>query len=166
MRGGLFDRIQLIQGDNAVRWTDKQHRRLRILATADAPSFTELDQFKIPADSGFDPAAPFRIQLLAQRVVGAVEKTFLTFDLGYALPKRYLLPVATAPPPIVTDLSAETAAKAALWQRIWRDRTIEIGILCAMLLTLTGIFFQFHATANPRTFCWVRVSFLTVSSFY
>jgi len=93
VRGGIFDRIQLIQGDNSVRFFDKQQRRLGDLATPDAPSFTELDIFKIPADSEFDPAEPFRLQLLVQRAVGAVEKTFLTFDLGYKLPEQYLLPL-------------------------------------------------------------------------
>ena len=53
VRGGIFDRIQLIQGDTAVRFNDKQHRRLGKLATDDAPSFSELDIFRVPADSGF-----------------------------------------------------------------------------------------------------------------
>lgn len=163
VRGGLFDRIQLIQGDNAVRWNDKQNRRVRALAAPDSPSFQELDLFRIPAKSDFDPTQPFRIQLLTQRAVGAVEKAFLTFDLGYALPERYLLPV-TAPPSIVEDASAEAAAKAALWQRIWRDRTVEIGVLGVMLLVLTGIFFfQFQATANERVFYWLRIGYLTMS---
>lgn len=167
VRGGLFDRIQLIQGDDAVRWSDKQHKRLRVLATPDAPSFTELDLFKIPVDSGFDPAQTFRIQLLAQRAIGAVEKTFLTFDLGYALPEQYLLPLPLASPVLVDDASAEAAAKTALWQRIWRDRMVEIAILGVMLLVLTGIFFfQFQATANPRVFYWVRMSFLTMTLFF
>jgi NosR/NirI family nitrous oxide reductase transcriptional regulator len=165
VRGGLFDRIQLIQGDNAVRWTDKQNRRLRALAPDDSPSFQELDLFKIPADSGFDATQPFRIQLLAQRAVGAVEKTFLTFDLGYALPDQYLLPVAA--PEVIDDAGAEAAAKAALWQRIWRDRMIEIGLLGVMLFVLTGIFFfQFQATRNPRLFYWIRISYLTCSLFF
>lgn len=165
VRGGLFDRIQLIQGDNAVRWTDKQHRRLRALDTVDSPSFTELDLYKIPRDAGFDPAKPFRVQLLAQRAVGAVEKTFLTFDLGYGLPEHYLVPVAA--PVLVDDSVAEAAAKTALWQRIWRDRTIEIGVLGVMLLVLTAVFFfQFQATANPRVFYWFRVGYLTMSLFF
>ena len=165
VRGGLFDRIQLIQGDDAVRWTDKQHKRLRTLVPADAPSFAELDLFRIPADSGFDPAEPFRVQLLAQRAIGAVEKTFLTFDLGYDLPESYLLPLPA--PALVDDASAEAAAKTALWQRIWRDRMFEIAGLGVMLFVLTGIFFfQFQATANPRVFYWVRISFLTFSLFF
>ncbi|AXI53602.1 regulatory protein NosR [Sulfitobacter sp. JL08] len=167
VRGGIFDRIQMIQGDNSVRFFDKQQRRLGSLAAPDAPSFTELDIFKIPADAEFDPTEPFRLQLLVQRAIGAVEKTFLTFDLGYTLPKRYLLPLPATAAPLVEDASAEAAAKAALWQRIWRDRIVEIVILGVMLLTLTGIFFfQFQATANPRVFYWVRIGFLTMSLFF
>ena len=163
VRGGIFDRIQLIQGDASVRFFDKQHKRLGELATADSPSFAELDLFKIPADAEFDPAEPFRLQLLVQRSVGALERTFLTFDLGYNLPEQFLLPAAPAPK-VVEDDTGEAAAKAALWQRIWKDRTLEIGVLGVMLLVLTGVFFfQFQATVNARTFYWFRIGYLTVT---
>ncbi|SEK03010.1 NosR/NirI family transcriptional regulator, nitrous oxide reductase regulator [Cribrihabitans marinus] len=162
VRGGIFDRIQLIQGDRSVRFFDRQHRRLGALATADSPSFTELDLFKIPAGAEFDPAEPFRLQLLVQRAVGAVEKVFLTFDLDYRLPESYLKPLAA--PQVVDDASAESAAKTALWQRIWRDRTVEIAGLGVMLAVLTAtFFFQFQATMNARVFFWFRMSFLTAS---
>ncbi|MCE8509173.1 regulatory protein NosR [Ruegeria pomeroyi] len=165
VRGGIFDRIQLIQGDSAVRFFDRQQRRLGAVAAEDAPGFTELDLFKIPADAEFDPAAPFRLQLLVQRAVGAVEKSFLTFDLGYRLPERFLLPAAA--PVVVEDAGDEAAAKAALWQRIWKDRTVEIGILSAMLLLLTAtFFFQFQATMNARVFYWFRIAYLTATLFF
>ncbi|WP_171177237.1 NosR/NirI family protein [Ruegeria sp. HKCCD8929] len=165
VRGGIFDRIQLIQGDRSVRFFDRQQRRLGEVAAPDAPSFTELDIFRIPADSEFDPAEPFRLQLLVQRAVGAVEKTFLTFDLGYKLPENYLLPLAA--PAVVEDATDEAAAKAALWQRIWKDRTVEIGVLGVMLLVLTGtFFFQFQATANARFFYWFRIGYLTLTLFF
>ena len=160
VRGGIFDRIKLIQGENSVRFFDKQQKRLGDLVTGDAPSFTELDLFKIPADAEFDPAEPFRLQLLVQRAVGAVEKTFITFDLGYILPEQYLVPLQAAA--VVDESAEEAAAKAALWQRIWRDRTVEIGVLSAMLLVLTGVFFfQMQATRNARAFYWFRIGFLT-----
>ncbi|MFV0361374.1 4Fe-4S binding protein [Tropicimonas sp.] len=163
VRGGIFDRIQLIEGDQSVRFTDKQHRRLGSLATPDAPSFTEVDIFRIPAEADFDPAEPFRLQLLVQRAIGAVEKTFLTFDLDYQLPERYLLPLAPAPQAVATD-DDEAAAKTALWQRIWRDRTTEIAVLGGMLLVLTTtFFFQFQATANERVFYWFRIGYLTMT---
>ncbi|WP_027245791.1 NosR/NirI family protein [Leisingera daeponensis] len=163
VRGGIFDRVQLIQGDASVRFFDRQHKRLGSLATADSPSFAELDLFKIPADAEFDPAEPFRLQLLVQRSVGALERAFLTFDLGYKLPEQYLLPAAPAPK-VVEDDTSEAAAKAALWQRIWKDRTVEIGVLAVMLVVLTGVFFfQFQATVNARTFYWFRIGYLTVT---
>lgn len=166
VRGGIFDRIHLIQGENSVRFFDKMHKRLGDLATPDAPSFTELDLFKIPAKTEFDPAEPFRLQLLVQRAVGAVEKEFITFDLGYRLPDSYLLPVKVAPV-VIDDSAEEAAAKAALWQRIWRDRTVEIGVLGAMLLVLTGVFFfQMQATRHARAFYWFRIGFLTFSLFF
>ena len=165
VRGGIFDRIQLIQGDRSVRFFDRQQRRLGDLATDDSPSFAELDIFKIPADAEFDPAEPFRLQLLAQRAVGAVEKTFLTFDLGYKLPEKYLLPLQAAAP--VDHTEEEAAAKAALWQRIWRDRSVQIGILAAMLLVQTGVFFfQMQATRHARAFYWFRIGFLTFTLFF
>lgn len=162
VRGGIFDRIQLIQGDNSVRFFDKQHKRMGDLATPDAPSFTELDIFKIPADAEFDPAKPFRLQLLVQRAVGAVQKVFLTFDLGYRLPDYYLLPIKAVAP--VDDSAEEAAAKAALWQRIWKDRTVEIGVLLAMLFVVTLVFFfQMQATKHVRAFYWFRIGFLTLT---
>ncbi|WP_068116839.1 NosR/NirI family protein [Tropicimonas marinistellae] len=162
VRGGIFDRIQLIQGDTSVRFFDKQHKRLGDLAAPDGPSFTELDIFRIPADAGFDPAEPFRLQLLVQRAVGAVEKTFLTFDLGYKLPERFLVPLPT--PRIVDNADDEASAKSALWQRIWKDKIPEIAVLGAMLLVLTAtFFFQFQATMNARVFYWFRIGFLTMS---
>lgn len=162
VRGGIFDRFHLIQADNNVRFFDRLHRRLGRLAPVDAPSFNELDLFKIPANSGFDPAQPFRLQLLANRAVGAVDKAFLTFDLGYSLPEKYLVPLAVAAP--VDEIAEENAAKAALWKRIWRDRQVEIGVLGVMLLILTaGFFFQFQLTRRPRVFYWFRIGFLTVT---
>lgn len=166
VRGGIFDRIHLIQGDTSARFFDKQHRRVGGLATSDSPSFTETDLFKIPAEADFNPAEPFRLQLLVQRAVGAVEKTFLTFDLDYKLPQDYLLPVA-APAPVLNDVDDEAAAKSQLWKRIWKDKTVEIGILGAMLLVLTAtFFFQFQATVNARVFFWFRMGFLTFTLFF
>ncbi|WP_338547863.1 4Fe-4S binding protein [Roseovarius phycicola] len=161
VRGGIFDRFQLIQGDVSARFFDKQHKRVLNLGTPDAPSFTELDLFKIPADIGFDPTEPFRVQLLAQRAIGAVDKTFLTFDLAYDLPESYLLPAVT-PAVDHADVQSEAEAKAELWQRIWRDKTVEIAILGVMLTVLTGVFFfQMQATRHARAYFWFRMGFLT-----
>lgn len=172
VRGGIFDRIVLIQDDVSVRFRDKMHKRLVKVEAEGAPEFLEADLFKIPTDVGFDPTKPFRLQLLVQREVGPIEKLFTTFDLGYQLPEKYLRPVAfpaaaaaedTAPAEAVAAQD-EAAAHQALWKRIWQDKRVEIAGLSAMLGVLTLVFFfQGYATRNARTFWWFRMGFLTVT---
>ena len=167
VRGGIFDRIVLIQDDVSVRFRDKMHKRLMAVAADGAPQFAESDLFKIPADVGFDPSKPFRIQLLVHREVGPIEKLFTTFDLGYQLPQAYLRPIAAAAAPKPTAAAAdedEGAAQALLWKRIWDDKQLQILALAAMLAVLTLVFFfQTLATRNARAFFWFRMGFLTVT---
>ena len=169
VRGGVFDRIILIQGDDSVRFRDRGHRRVGAIAAAGAPSLSEMDLFKIPADGGFDPTEPWRLQLLAQRDVGAIERVFTTFDLAYQPPSRYLREIAA---PATSQLEAhdeatEQAAQQALWQRIWRDKTWEIAGLLVMLgvLSLT-FFFQIFVTRSERFAFWFRIAFLSATLFF
>jgi NosR/NirI family transcriptional regulator, nitrous oxide reductase regulator len=166
VRGGIFDRIVLVQDDVSVRFHDRDHKRLGSIAAIGSPEFSEKDIFRIPADSGFDPTKPFRIQLLVQRSVGPIEKVFTTFDLAYQLPPKYLRSIAapTATATVATATGDESAAQTALWQKIWRDKTVEITVLVAMLAVLTLVFFfQGIATRNARVFYWFRIGFLTMT---
>ena len=161
VRGGIFDRIVLVQDDVTVRFHDHDHRRLVSLDAKGAPDFGEADLFKIPADLGFDPAKPFRLQLLVQRPVAATEKLFTTFDLAYQLPPHYLKPVVVAAAPAPLD---ETDAQANLWRSIWAGKKLEIAVTATMLTVLTLVFFfQNAVTRNARAFFWFRMSFLTVT---
>ena len=170
VRGGIFDRIVLIQDDVSVRFHDKMHKRVVAVQAEGAPEFAEADLFKIPADVGFDPTKPFRLQLLVHREVGPIEKVFTTFDLGYQLPEKYLRPIAApaaaeaSGPAEVAATQEESAAQQALWKRIWADKRPEIAVLAAMLGVLTLVFFfQGFATRNARRFYWFRMGFLTVT---
>jgi len=164
VRGGIFDRIVLVQNDNSVRFRDRGHRRLGEIALPGAPSFGELDIFRIPADAGFEPTEPWRLQLLVQRDVGALERVFITYDLGYALPERYMRPATARAPAPEDGAEAEAAAQSDLWKRIWRDKTLEIGVLVGMLAILTAVFFfQGFLTRSERWTTWFRMSFLTVT---
>ncbi len=173
VRGGIFDRIQLIQGDSAARFFDKQHLRLGRLAPEDAPSFTELDIFKIPADMEFNPTKPFRLQLLVQRAVGAIDKAFITFDLGYKLPERFMEAIspAQAKPPTSSQLSGDLASSnpdelSHLWKRIWQQKRIEAVLLAVALMVLTIVFFfQMQVTKHERFTFWFRIGFLTFTLF-
>ncbi|WP_300515236.1 NosR/NirI family protein [Aliiroseovarius sp.] len=166
VRGGIFDRIVLIQDDVSVRFRDRGHRRMGVIPLEDVPEFTERDLFKIPADSGFDPTKPFRLQLLVQREVAAIEKVFTTYNLGYQLPQVYMTRVATAAEtaPVGVADEGESAAQAALWRKIWEDKTLEIAVLGAMLLVLTlAFFFQMQLTRSDRAVKIFRYTFLTIT---
>ncbi len=171
VRGGLFDRIQLIQDDISVRFRDKDHKRLGSILVLGMPEgLVEVDLFRIPAGVGFDPAKPWRLQLLVQREVGPIERVYTTFDLGYQTPAAYLktppaaVPAAQPDGLAARDRDAERAAKAELWQRIWRDRAVEIVLLLAMLGVLSGaFFFQMQLTRSAERTFWFRMGFLTVT---
>lgn len=164
VRGGIFDRIVLIQDDLTIRFRDRGHRRMGRIAADDAPEFPERDLFKIPADSGFEPTRPFRVQLLVHRSVAAIEKVFTTFELGYQLPGQYQRRIAAPVAAQVSEPVAEQDAQSALWKRIWDDKTVEIAGLLIMLGVLTVVFFfQTFFTRSDRFFFWFRMSFLTVT---
>ncbi len=149
VRGGIFDRIRVIQGDNAFRFRDRDHRRIADIMAEGAPRFREIGVFTLP--EGFDPTVPWRLELLVQREISARDKSFTTFDLGYSLPARFLEEVpAPAAEPVVAQREVaatgearlgEQAARDALWQRIWNERWVAIGILLVLLLAVTAIFF-------------------------
>ena len=175
VRGGIFDRINLIQGDRSVRFRDRQHKRLGRIDADGAPNFKEVDLFTVPADAGFDPAEPWRLQLLVQRPTGPTDKAFLTYDLPYAPPDQYLRTdagetaiAATQPLQVAAVGEGEfSLAGDALWQRIWRNRTVDIAVLAAALAVLTVIFFfQTQITRQERLWLWLRMGFLTFTLFW
>ncbi len=117
-----------------------------------------------------------------QRSVGARDKAFLTFDVTYQVPERYVRTEQRAVVADTPDVPAEEPSSPAatavqepsgpaaiaerpdepLWQRIWRSSTVDIAILATALGVLTGIFFfQHQLVKRPRLYDRVRLAFLT-----
>jgi len=184
VRGGIFDRIALIQGERTIRFRDRDHARLGELHIAGAPDLTDIDVFRIPPGTPFDVTAPFRLQLLVERAWSARSKAFLTFDLSYRLPDAYLKPLpAAAPSPSAPSTSASPALPAPtgplaaeagapahatpIWHRMWRDAMGRIVILIAALLLLTAIFFfQDVLVKRPRLYDRIRLGYLLFTLFW
>ena len=180
VRGGIFDRIEVIQGAETIRFRDHLHRRVGTLHAAGAPTLKEIGVFLIPPGTEFDPAAPWRLQLLVQRATGALDKAFVSFELPYQLPQRYTKGGAAAvlttagatggasavlPTPLSVAGAASEAldgpAEAPLWQRIWRSKAVAIGVLGVMLGVLTLIFFfQDTLVKREKLFDRIRLAFL------
>ncbi|KAA0680708.1 NosR/NirI family protein [Roseomonas genomospecies 6] len=169
VRGGIFDRFELVQHEGAIRFRDRLHKRLGSLAAAGAPDFAEIGLFIIPENAGFNPADPWRLQLLVQRATAALDKAFVTFDLGYQPPEKFLKaePVAAPPaaatvaPVSVAPVEPEAAEETPLWRRIWESRLFDIAVVAVAILLLTGIFFfQDQLVKRPALYERVRTGFL------
>src|SRR3546814_234427 len=130
VRGGIFDRIELLQGGSGIRFRDRNHTRLGALEAEGAPDLREIALFVVPEGFRLDLAAPWQLQLLVQRNVGARDKAFLTFEVEYTLPDRYIRVERAGPAPAVPAPSQAVPAAASvgggasvldqpLWQRIW-----------------------------------------------
>jgi NosR/NirI family nitrous oxide reductase transcriptional regulator len=168
VRGGIFDRFQLIQGDISVRFRDRVHKRLGDFEAEGSPHFKDVDLFIIPADSGFELAKPWRIQLLIARAVGPIKKEYLTVDLGFMPPDRYIERKIVQPVKPAGNMAHGTTGNPAtefglnpLWQKIWLKKIPEISILIAALGVLTVIFFfQDWLVKSPVLTDRIRLSFL------
>lgn len=168
VRGGIFDRFEVIQGDAAIRFRDRTHSRLGGLHVSGAPEFHEVDLFRVPEGSTLNPTEPWRLQLLVQRGFGARDKAFLTFDLDYQLPQAYLKPLPAAQAAASSQASpASEANEPPLWQAMWRARLVQISILLAALIVLTGVFFfQDWFARRPTLYERVRLGFLIFTLFW
>jgi NosR/NirI family nitrous oxide reductase transcriptional regulator len=169
VRGGIFDRLQLIQGETSARFRDRDHKRLRAVAAAGAPEFSEVDLFYIPKGATFDPAEPWRLELLVARATGPTRKAYLTFDLGYRPPDKYLKTVAPPLPTATTEAEAAPGAdgERPLWQRLWIQKTWQIIILAVAISVLTvAFFFQNTLALYPRALEGFRIVFLIFTLFW
>jgi len=171
VRGGIFDRFQIIQGETSVRFHDSAHKRLRRIAAEGAPDFSEVDLFRTPAELNFSPARPWKLELLVGRNTGPTTKAFLTFDLNYRVPEQYLLfeaakidadqPGNASSSNSVDAVASRSESGAPIWKRMWQLKLTEILVLIAALGLLSAIFFfQDWLVKHPQLNERVRIGYL------
>ncbi len=176
VRGGIFDRFQIVQGDATIRFRDRDHRRLKRIAAAGAPDFKDVDLFIVPETYAFDPAAPWRLELLVSRATGPTRKAYLMYDLTYVPPEKYLKPAVPADAAVAAAPSGEAPAagtamadgngRLALWQKIWLQKKWEVVVLSLSLALLTLIFFFQDWLVKRRQLTErVRIGFLLFTVF-
>ncbi len=176
VRGGIFDRIELMQDGQGVRFRDKNHTRLGDIMAEGAPQLREIALFTVPDGFSFDVTKPWDLQLLVQRSFGARDKANLSYDLGYSLPESYLqklpepaparsAPAADAPrqpqPAGEAGMSDLLGENNPLWLRMWEMNRVNVAIAALAVAVLVGIFFfQDSLVRRPRLFVWVRRAYL------
>ncbi|WP_290649085.1 transcriptional regulator NosR [Aquisalimonas sp.] len=153
VRGGIFDRFQVHQGDTAIRFRDADLVRAPSLVVEGAPSLSERDIFIVREEHLFDPGQAWELELLVRRQVGALDSEFVNFGIEYDPPEAWF------------DMPRRSAMEAdddrPLWVSVWEDRVIQIGVLGTGLAVLVLILlFQDWLTRRPTLLHRIRVGFL------
>lgn len=155
-RSGIFDRLQVIQGNRTFRFAQESYTGFESVDLPDAPPMREIAIFTVASDTGFDPARPWRLQVLVEgEEVDGMTPTAL-FEVSYTLPQRYLAAHDDA-----------VGVDQALWLRNWQDRVPEIAILGLGLAVLTLILvFQDALARRRRLYLTLRIGFLCYTLFW
>ncbi len=158
VRSGVFDRIQIVQGSRTIRLVRDGYTNLARIAADGAPEMRETGVFTLPADTGFDPLEPWRLELFVTGETAEGGVLGSMFPIHYVLPLRYRLGE--------TRESAVSVAPEAkpLWRQTWENRTYEIAGLVIWLTVFAGVLIlQDAVVRNDRFYRWSRIAFLTVT---
>ncbi len=152
VRGGIFDRIVIHQGDLEFSFRDTDHYRINDLYAEGTPHFSEMSLFIIRPHHDFDPGKSWQTELLVRRQTGPIESVFTSFKADYSPLEEHL--IRPEPEPTASQ-------ELPLWQQVWQSRSIETGILIASMILLTlMLFMQDWLVKFPRFMHRFRLGFL------
>jgi len=146
VRGGIFDRVQLKQGEARISFRDLDYHRLDDVFAEGIPRFSEMAIFVIRAGYEFDPGKAWQLELLVRRQIGALDSVFTGFTGEYLAPTKFL--EFPKPPPKVVMMDE---INEPLWVSIWRQKAFQIAVLLISLVCLLFVmFFQDWLVKYPR----------------
>jgi NosR/NirI family transcriptional regulator, nitrous oxide reductase regulator len=161
-RSGVFERLQLVQGDKTIRLTKAMHQPIQKLPISGAPKLREASLFILPPKTGFDPVKPWRLEILVQRDIEGIGRKFAGFPLNYTLPSR-LIRVPEALPGENQSIDLDRP----IWEVRWRDSAGHIiALSLALTVLLVLLFFQDWATKYRHLVDIFRLGFLTFTLVY
>ena len=155
------DGARLVQGESVFDLLTRDFSPARALPVAGAPDFDGLARFAVAGDRGFDPLAPWALEIdadgesfsLPWRVPGDLVRGDLAAleDAGFRDPVR-------------VGVGGWRESTLADWQRLWIDRQWDIAALAALLLAVTAAMaFQDELTRSRRAHRVVRFGLLAVT---
>ena len=172
-KSGIFDRIEIQQGDKTFHLRASDHERIDVVHAAGAPEFREIGLFRIARTSGFNSTEPFRLDLSLARDITSPSRLAgpAVVSLDYRIPDAYLIQPAATPSStpgreagIRRSQQDAAQGQAALWQDIWWQRRYEIALLALMLAGLGGILiFQDWVTAHVKFYRCIRIGYLLLT---
>ena len=152
-QSGVFDRIEVIQNASTIPVRAEDYLRVDRLAISGAPDFKEVSIFRIPGESRFDPAQPFRIDVAASRKTADGGEVSMRIPVQVSLPQTFLIAAEV-------DLPEATP----LWREAWEaKRTNVVGVAAMLAVLTTMLFLQEQFVRRPDLWRWGRYAFLTVT---
>ena len=154
VRGAIFDRIQILQNNNAFAFRDLDHSRVPDIYIDGAPSFKERSIFIIREHHEFNPASDWQLELLVRRQTGPLDSIFTSFKAEYHTLDQYLdRPALIMPEPELT-----------LAQQVWQEKEAEVIILIILLvIVVMSLFFQDILVRHPTFMHNFRHLFLIIT---
>jgi len=166
-RGNRFDRLRVIQDGKTFTFRQADY-------TYAVPAMGQelAGLFALRPNSGFDPAKPWRVEIL----VNGAGSVSIPFGIDYKLPDLSKPAAASAsataaatsaPAPEVVlpdnELDLDLPPPVPAWVEAWRDAKANVAILAALLSVLTLIFaFQARLARFRLAHRWVRNGFLSI----
>jgi transcriptional regulator of nitric oxide reductase len=176
--GRRFDRLRVVQDGQTFGFVQDNYRWTTVTAEG-VRGVESAGLFALPANAGFDPLRPWRLELLVNGA-GAPPVT-VAFGLDYQVPDAGVLAGLgdalgeRRAPPVVVDRTGDRKASeiqmppeleplpVAAWVEAWRDARVNIAVLAVLLSVLTLIFvFQSRLARSRRAHRLVRNGFLLV----
>ncbi len=189
--GHRFDRLRLEQDGRTFSFVQSDYQWINPFSDG-IRGMQEAGLFVLPADSGFDPLKPWRLELLVNSADASVT---IPFGLDYKLPDLQVLtslddtiseqrtrPAAVAPSAATDSKVGDAPPSPAAsplpvshegddwnestvpgWIEAWRDSGANVAILAVLLTALTLIFvFQRRLARSRLIHRLVRNAYLTV----
>tara|TARA_R110001583_G_scaffold13909_1_gene58984 strand:- start:274 stop:2466 length:2193 start_codon:yes stop_codon:yes gene_type:complete len=158
VRGGIFDRIQILQNSNAFAFRDLDHTRLSDLVMKSVPEFKEKSIFIVREHHEFNPASDWQLELLVRRQTGPLASIFTSFKADYHTLDNYV----DRPPLIMPEPLFDEGKSLA--QQVWQEKNTEVVILIILLtIVVISLFFQDILVRHPTFMHNFRHSFLIVT---
>ena len=161
-QSGYFDRLQLVQGNKTHRLTKEMHQSAPKLMIGKAHEFRETSLFTLSAESGFNPAKPWRLELLVEGGGADSAQQYIGFPLNYAIPEKLIKasagPIGDTEPALIDR---------PLWEQQWLENVPHIVVLVIALTLLSGLLvFEDWATKWGSKVDLFRIGFLIFTLVY
>ena len=146
----VFDQIKIVQADKVIKLYAPQTQRLLVASAfaGDLLPSRESNIFTIPATAGLDPLKPWTAIVTQPGYNAKGDAMTVDIPVAYNLPDAHKL----LPTPI----------ERPAWIEIWESKTVDIGILAALLIAVTLVFVLQDILVRSRiAYNVVRVSILS-----